>query len=52
MIDEKKKFKNERKERVQDTHNILTSIENFYKDQIHMIKDQLACEKVERRKAK
>jgi len=51
MVEEKKLFKEDREERVKQTYVVMSSIENFYKDQISMIKDQLAKEKIDRKRA-
>ena len=50
-IEEKKKFKEEKDKRVKKTKNILGSIDNFYKDRITILKDQVYKEQNARKTA-
>ena len=51
-IEEKKKYKEDRETKVKQAYNVMSSIENFYKDRIVMLKERLAEERVERKRAK
>jgi hypothetical protein len=50
-IEEKQNYKQDREQRVKETFGIISSIENFYKDRISLLKDRLGQEKVGRREA-
>lgn len=50
-IEEKQNYKQEREQRVKETFSIISSIENFYKDRVNLLKDRLAQEKMGRREA-
>lgn len=50
-IEEKKKFKEEKEKRVKKTKNILGSIDNFYKDRVGILKDQVHKEQRSRKTA-
>lgn len=51
-IEEKKKYKEDREHKVRQAYNVMSSIENFYKDRIMMLKERLAEERKERKRAK
>jgi hypothetical protein len=44
-IEEKKKYKEDRETKVKQAYNVMSSIENFYKDRIMMLKERLAEER-------
>ena len=44
-------YKEDREHRVKETYNIMSSIENFYKDRIQLLKERLAQERVNRKNA-
>jgi hypothetical protein len=50
-IEEKKNYREDREKRVRETYQIISSIENFYKDRLNMLKDRLYEEKQGRREA-
>lgn len=50
-IEEKQNYKQDREQRVKETFGFISSIENFYKDRISLLKDRLGQEKVGRREA-
>jgi hypothetical protein len=51
-IEEKKKYKEDRESKVKQAYNVMSSIENFYRDRIMMLKEKLADEKQDRLRAK
>jgi hypothetical protein len=51
VIEEKKRFKDEKEKRVKKTKNILGSIDNFYKDRVNILKEQVGKEQQGRKVA-
>lgn len=50
-ITDKKIFKEQKDKRMKDTGNIMGSIENFYKDRITLLKEQMVKERQVRKVA-
>ena len=48
IIEERKEFQESKKQRNEDTKNVLMSIENAYRDKIEMLKDNLKARRKER----
>lgn len=51
-IEDKKKYKEQREKKVREAYNVMSSIENFYKDRMAMLKEKLCEERAERKRAK